>query len=284
MNKRHLALIAALAISASLSGCGGDGSSSSTTATTPIDASQLAGNQIAVTVDWGPVGVRTLNELFASVTICAPGTSNCQTIDHVMVDTASSGLRIIASVLDPRLLGALPQSYDQSGNPFGECIQFVNGFSWGPIRHADIKLAGEAAPNALIQVIGESDFSAIPIACGNTGPAENTVQSLGANGVLGISVFAQDCGQACVSQSNLGMYYVCASRTCSSVSASLAQQLWNPVALFATDNNGSSVTLPAVSSGGAVTLTGILTFGVATQANNGLGTAAILTVDPTFGE
>ena len=40
-----------------------------------------------------------VNILYVNVTICAPGsTTNCQTIDHVQVDTGSQGLRILSSV------------------------------------------------------------------------------------------------------------------------------------------------------------------------------------------
>jgi hypothetical protein len=58
---------------------------------------------------WRPDGVPDL--VFTTVTICAPGsTTNCQTIDHVQVDTGSVGLRIISSVLASGL--ALPQQQD----------------------------------------------------------------------------------------------------------------------------------------------------------------------------
>ena len=170
--------------------------------------------------------IRVVNELFASVTVCSPGGAICQTIDHVLVDTGSSGLRIIASVLSPQLLGALPQSTDPSGNALAECAQFVDGYAWGPLRRADIRLAGEVAGNTPVQVIGDPSFPAVPSGCSSSGPAENTVQAFGANGVLGISVFAQDCGQACVSQSNLGWYYSCPTTGCVSTSVSLAQQLF----------------------------------------------------------
>ena len=61
----------------------------------------------------------------------------------------------------------------------------------------------------------------------------------------------------------------------------LAQQVINPVALFPTDNNGVIVELPAVS-GSEATVNGSLVFGIGTQANNGLGSATIFTIDKTF--
>jgi hypothetical protein len=52
----------------------------------------------------------------------------------------------------------------------------------------------------------------------------------------------------------------------------------NPVTLFATDNNGVLITLPAVPNGGSLNPNGSLIFGIGTQSNNGLGSATVYTV------
>jgi hypothetical protein len=52
----------------------------------------------------------------------------------------------------------------------------------------------------------------------------------------------------------------------------------NPVALFATDNNGVILELPAVSSP-AATVSGSMVFGIGTQSNNGLSGASVYTTD-----
>ena len=149
---RALAFGALAALGAAIAGCGGGGGGSSTPAPTPMPTQ----NMQAVIVEKGPGGF--VNILFTSVTICAPGaSSNCQTIDHIQVDTGSSGLRIIASVLSPAL--ALRQQTDASGNPIVECAQFVDGFSWGPVKIADVRLAGEVASSVPIQVIGDPAFT-----------------------------------------------------------------------------------------------------------------------------
>jgi hypothetical protein len=67
------------------------------------------------------------------------------------------------------------------------------------------------------------------------------------------------------------------------VSQNLAQQVANPVALFATDNNGVIIELPAVSASGEATLTGSMVFGIGTQTNNALGSATVYTVDAGSG-
>jgi len=50
----------------------------------------------------------------------------------------------------------------------------------------------------------------------------------------------------------------------------------NPVPLFAADNNGVLIDLPAVSSAGASSLSGSLIFGIGTQSNNQSTAAGVL--------
>jgi hypothetical protein len=257
------------------SGSGGSDSGSGQTIATP------ASNVQTLTVDAGPAS--GVNIAFVSVTICAPhSTTSCQTIDHVQVDTGSYGLRILSSVLSASL--TLPQETDSTGNPIVECTQFVDGYSWGPVKTADVHISAEVAANIPIQVIGDASFATVPTDCSSTGVPEDTVQSFGANGILGVGPFAEDCGATCVGTALPGGYYVCPSGgTCQATAVTLAQQVLNPVANFAADNNGVIVELPSVPASGAATVTGALVFGIGTQANNGLGSATVLTADPSSG-
>ena len=268
-------------------GCGGGGGSSgggggsSSTPTSEAVTSPAVMNVQPISVDPGPAGIPNL--AFTSVTICSSqNPANCQTIDHVQIDTGSSGLRIMASILSP-LLSLQQQTY-AAGNPVVECAQFVDGYMWGPVKAANIKIAGEVANAVPVQIIGDPAFSAlVPASCSNGLAAENTVQSFGANGLLGLSVFKQDCGSACASSAIPGFYYLCPSTGCQPTALGAAQQLQNPVALFASDNNGVVIELQAVPATGAATVSGSLVFGIGTQTNNGLGSAKVLTVDPNTG-
>jgi hypothetical protein len=216
------------------------------------------------------------------VTLCAPGSStNCQTIDNIVVDTGSSGLRILASALSTKL--ALAQQTDASGNPLVECAHFVDGYTWGPVKLADLKLAGERANSLPIQVIADANTPAAPARCAATGPSKNSAADLRANGILGLSVFRQDCGSACTQPNNLGIYYSCASSVCQQTPVALAQQLQNPVSRFAVNNNGHIMQLPAVPAEGAARVSGSLVFGIGTQANNALGAVTVIGVDPNSG-
>jgi hypothetical protein len=86
-----LILLAGLA----LVSCGGSsGSGSGTTTTTPRKPRMNWRSPS----DGGPSG-DAINTLYTTVTICVPGTTTCQTIDNIQVDTGSYGLRVLASVL-----------------------------------------------------------------------------------------------------------------------------------------------------------------------------------------
>ena len=272
----HRILVVAASVTlAFLGGCGGGGGSSGSA---PPPA--IAQNVQPVTVDAGPAGIPDL--LFTSVTVCtAGGGTQCQTIDHIQVDTGSVGLRIISSVLSSAL--PLQQQLDASGNPLVECAQFADGFAWGPVKVADIHIAGEQASSVPIQVIGDPAFATIPSSCSGVGPPENTVEAFGANGLLGIGLFVQDCGSGCGQGAIPGTYYSCNAAGCQPTQVALVRQVQNPAAMFGTDSNGVIVELPAVPSAGVATINGSLIFCIGTQANNGLGSATALSVDPDTG-
>lgn len=243
-------------------------------------ATSTTSNSVPLTVDSGPLG-GDVNLAFISVTLCAPGsTTNCQTIDHIQVDTGSSGLRIMASQLSI----SLPQATNSSGDPLGNCVQFADmTYAFGPVQTADITLAGEKASSVPIQVIAPPGFaSATSTTCevnGNPNNNLNTVAAFGANGLIGVGLMKQDCGPACVTSAVPGFYYSCPNNICSSTSVPLASQLQNPVSMFPVDNQGVVINLPDISVNGATTATGTLVFGIGTQADNVLGSAQVLTTD-----
>jgi hypothetical protein len=232
-----------------------------------------------VAVNGGPASSRInfANGLFAAVTICIPGSNACQTIDGLLVDTASSGLRVLASVVTL----ALPREQDASGNPYATCAKFADGsFMWGPLARADIRMSAERASAVPIQVVadpGSSSFPAPPTACSSGGGKNlGTPDGFAANGILGVSFFEQDCGTACVSSAGPGVYYRCVSSTCQAARLALANQMTNPVSAFAADNNGVDITLPSVPPEGSASVNGTMTFGIGTRTNNGLGSATVL--------
>jgi hypothetical protein len=244
--------------------------------TSPSSGSGSVNNTLSVVVNSGPNG-DYVNGLFTSVVVCVPGSSNCQTIGGILVDTGSMGLRI----LNTALTLSLPQRTATSGAPLVECAQFEDGFTWGPVQSADVKLSGETASSIPVQVIGEGQFPNIPQACSSTGVSEDTLADLGANGILGVGSFREDCGPACASNgsSNPAFYFACPSSGCTVTAVANTSQLQNPVWLFSSDNNGLVIQLPAVALGGTATVNGSMIFGIGTQGNNGLGAAKVQTLD-----
>lgn len=265
-----------------LQACGGGGAASAPAAATPSTSTIAlpAQNVQPITVYSGPGG--TVDLVFTSLTLCAPGNSaSCQTIDHVVIDTGSSGLRIMSSALPASL--SLPQQTDANGDPVVECAQFAGGYTWGPVKLADLNIAGEQARSLPIQVIGDPRAPPAPRACSATGPSRNSVSELRANGILGLATFRQDCGNACARSIHPGIYYTCPAAGCQRAAIPLELQLQNPVALFAVNNNGVIIGLPPVAEAGAASVSGSLVFGIGTQANNGIGAATVIGVDAGTG-
>ncbi len=254
-----------------LMACGGGSNHS-----TPNTIATSGANVAPISVNGGPLG-NYPDAAFASVTVCVPGTSNCQTIDDVLVDTGSYGLRILSSALTV----ALPQQKAADGNPVAECLTFLASYTWGPVQTADVQIASEKASSVPIQVLSDTAFPVSPDCASSGFQSADTLDSLGANGILGVGLAAQDCGSPCPAAAK--QYYECPSSGCQPTgNETLAQQVVNPVALFASDDNGVIVELPTVSSGGEATASGSLVFGIGTQSNNGLGGATVYDV-PNFG-
>jgi hypothetical protein len=223
---------------------------------------------------------------FASATVCAPGsTSNCVTINNLLVDTGSTGLRVFESEVASLNLPAVNAS---NGSAAYDCVSFVDGsFLWGPVEQADVSLGAKTAGSAPIHVISSSTTS-IPTSCSNGSTQnQNTAALLGANGILGVGVEPTDCfyqgASACdpafgLSSPPFPAYYTCSRGACGPAFVGVSSQVVNPVALFSTDNNGVIVELPSVS-GSAPSVTGSLIFGIGTQSNNQLpSTATVFTL------
>jgi len=283
MKVHRFLLLMAIALVLLVSGCGGGGPSltagggsgggtgGGSGGGTGGSGGGSTNNVAPLVVDSGPsslilTGQADQDLAFTTITICVPGsTTSCQTIDHVQVDTGSVGLRIPAQVLTL----TLPQQ-TSGANTIFDCVQFVDAtFIWGPVASADIQIAGEAAKSVPVQI---ANNSTPPASCGTTGQIA-TVADLGANAILGVGPFLQDATA----------YFSCSGSACIGFTQPAASQLQNPVAMFATDNNGVILQLPAVSDTGQATDTGNLIFGIGTQSNNGLGSAVVLPINPNTG-
>jgi hypothetical protein len=230
--------------------------------------------------------------MFIDITVCQHGTTNCVPIKNVLVDTGSVGLRLVQGVLGSVTLSQILQN----NSPLLECIQYGDtSYSWGLMQLADVEMGGETASNIPIQLLGATNNNAAPQTCLTMPPTgvpnggnEDTVQTLGANGILGIAgnnfsgdgegIF--DCGSVCASKSAGSSYYICPNGNCVQVIAATKLQAANPVAAFSSaDKNGVMITFPLVPATGATQLVGTMNFGIGTQTDNALGTAKIFAFD-----
>jgi hypothetical protein len=267
---QRLGMILALAV-AGCGGGGGGGGSSGSSSSAPAPSSTP--NQVPMVVQQfqSIQGYATINEPYVTVTVC-DASSHCQNIDHVVVDTGSYGLRIPASVLTltlPQVTAPAGSVYP--GSPVGECASFLDGYMWGSVRTATIKISGEVAANIPIQVTDDPNMATAPGACSGSGIDVGNLYGIGGNGILGIGLFNQD-GQT---------YFSCSGNSCVDITNYMPSslQVSNPVASFAQDNNGVVLQMPSIPASGQATATGTLTFGLDTQTNNSLAGYSVLQAD-----
>ena len=262
------------------SGNGNGGGGASPTAEHTISGPVVKGNNVmAVVVNHGLTGIK--NRLYASVKVCHPITNNCTTIDNILVDTGSFGLRLMQS---PELSAINLDLETVGGETLMNCVQFLDTSNlWGSVSKANIQLGGltTSIPIPIQIAANPATPYALPSACGNASnsmTAANSINNtLGANGILGIGTAVSDCGAYCANTSGIGAYYTCPNGTCSATTVPLDNQLQNPVPHFPTDNNGLIVMLPNVPLSGATTVNGSIIFGVGTHANNQLdGTSTLI--------
>lgn len=246
-------------------GCGGGGSGGSAGSGDSGDGIVApAANVLPITV---PVDQLYPNKPTVSVTVCQPGSTACRTIDNVLVDTGSFGLRIFNQTIPNLSLSSVSIGSSQ----LAECVAYLDGTAtWGPIRRADVKLAGETAFNIPIQIIDTTYFShAIPAEC----DPDNVIldpdpEAAHYNGILGVGIFAEDCGGWCADATDNGLYFVCDNSGCRQTAVPIPSQVQNPVAHLKQNNNGVIVKMSNIRTGGARTASGSLILGIDTQTNN----------------
>ncbi|HEY6837619.1 MAG TPA: DUF3443 family protein, partial [Geobacteraceae bacterium] len=256
------------------------GISGGTTLTVPVGGGGTgAANVLSVTVNGSLCSAGSYpNKPCVNVTVCTPGTTTCQTITDILLDTGSFGLRIFQQAL------TVPLNQVPAGTgALAECIQFVDGSSdWGPVKTASVILGGEPAVTVPIHVMDSTFFGAArPTVCANpdTGPA-----IAGFNGILGVGLFVEDCGTGCANSANNQMYFSCSGTTCPGTAVAIANQVQNPVASLPVDNNGVLVQLPTVAPGGAPSDNGQLVLGIGTQTNNTPNGVTTFPASPFTGE
>lgn len=157
-----LGLAAATAVLVTACGGGDGGSSSGNNGNNGNGGSDgNSGNTAVITVNAGVANV--INIPTVSLKVCVPGTSNCQIVNNVLVDTASYGLRLVGSAVSG-VLGSLPQ-VTSGGAPVAECGKFVSSYTWGSVRTVDLSIGSEQASSLPVQIIGDLGTTNVPSSC-----------------------------------------------------------------------------------------------------------------------
>lgn len=243
----------------------------------------LIRNAIAITVGsnlFPGLGAGGVNHPYVTLTICNPtNLTSCATVNNILLDTGSVGLRIFSSVLPI----SLPPISTGTNSGLFQCAVFGSGGVWGPVSQAAITMSNEPAVTVPIQVLAPAQGPA---------PATNSTCNLGTltqpsdaalNGILGLAPFQHDNDSLILA--NADVYFSCTSSGCGSplTNVASAQQVANPIFALPQDNNGIIIKLPAVPNGGAVNEGGDLIFGLntATPINDPValsGSATIHTI------
>jgi Protein of unknown function (DUF3443) len=242
----------------------------------PQAASTVQSNVMKANVWAGPYG-NYFNGSFTTVTICRNGTTACESISGILIDTGSSGLRIFGQA--NHLTLATETAPD--GSTIAECVPFGTLSTWGRVAYADVKLGGEAAISKMPIQIVNPNFPVIAAACKGGPPLARSPAQVGFNGILGVGLFGADCGGACATlgPQNPSMYFKCPAGGCTVTPVADSEQVQNPVALLSVDNNGVVMKIPAVPFLGTTSVVGQLVLGINTRSNNQLGGALIYKTD-----
>jgi len=247
---------------------------------TPVSGANTA----TITVD----GKTSINQPYVTITLCAPnaqGSNPCATIDRMILDTGSSGVRVMASAVSSILAAQLPAQTgatdDPTGNaPVAQCATFASGFTWGSLKRATVSIGGESSSVMPVQLIGDTAFT-VPADCSARGGRNlSSASAMGANGIVGISNLVYDDAAAANTVFPAGFYYCPGATSCTSTRLAVNKQPLNPVAAFPSDNNGTIIRLPSLPRTGAASATGQVIFGINTQQNNAMpSTVNILPLD-----
>jgi hypothetical protein len=202
---------------------------------------------------------------YTNVKVCAPGsTTNCQIFDHIIVDSGSDGMRLVASSVKSALLHAMPTvttGTARAQRVVTECEVYVSSYTYGPLKTADVYIAGKIVKGFPIQMIGAPGFP-VPAACSNQGPGfteTDNETSFDGNGLIGVAF----------SLSDTGMFFNCLSTGTGCTENTTYPGIPNLTTKFSSDNNGVVISLPSIPlSGSASPVMGALIFGVGTQTNN----------------
>jgi hypothetical protein len=296
--KAVLILAGLLLVGLNQVGCSASSTSSRSLAASVYYPTTITGDNV-VPMSVGACGVDGYeNEPCISVTICTPGTSTCQTIDNILVDTGSYGLKIFKSLITIPLTQVTVNS---GASGLASCTGYLDGSGhWGQVVKADVKLGNKTTTTSGgISIVTLDSTYANPAGCSST--PDTSPSDAGFNGIIGVGSFVEDCSigyggsNGCVStytnvgsgiaNGKTGKYWACTGMNCQKTAVDAVDQVSNPVAMMpAGYNNGLVMKLPSVGTTGAGAAYGYLILGIGNETNNTPSTVTVFPVenDATF--
>ena len=122
--------------------------SSNNTSSTP--------NQVPISIGSGLNG-DGINTMYISLTMCSNSSgTNCQTVDNIILDTGSFGVKINKSALPESFVLSLPRVTTNAGNEVYACNTFGSGYVLADEHYAALNLAGTMTNDVVVQIIENS--------------------------------------------------------------------------------------------------------------------------------
>lgn len=160
--KRAATLMIALMILAArrpLPGLAGGAALASGDAAQPVEAAAMVQPNVMKANVWAGLYGKYFNGPFTTVQICQSGTTNCEEISGILIDTGSFGLRIF-----PQANHLTLATETAHGDTIAECVQFETLSTWGRVAYADLTLGGEPTISKLLIQIINPNFPPMPAA------------------------------------------------------------------------------------------------------------------------
>ena len=177
-----------------LSACNGGGNSSGGSGggsdVTPLTPPTNPNVSVAVTANVDSSVCGYYNAPCVTVTICVPGTSTCDTIPNVLLDSGSYGLRVFSSLLTNTGSSLPIETFD--GESLAECVKYADdSANWGPVAMANITLNGTSTIESIPMQIINAAYANLPEDCAGA-TNDSTPASFHLNGIIGVGPYTND--------------------------------------------------------------------------------------------
>lgn len=221
-------------------------------------------NQVPISIGSGMNG-DGINTMYISLTVCTNNSgTNCQTVDHIILDTGSFGVKINKSALPESFVLSLPRVTTNAGNEVYACNTFGSGYVFADEHYAVLNLAGTMTSNVILQVIENSPTAEIPDSCVAKGPFDDFA-NFGANGIIGVNPAITLSNSSLLLYKNINGIY---EQLTNNEESNLPILNQNPLPSLTTNNNGFVVSIPPVPQNTNTNVNGTLILGINTETNN----------------